>query len=637
MIAVASSGAHKQTQVNLRRRPDQKAIANSLELLLAAHYDVYFLNYLIALHSAGLPVLRNQALATSHKQQGAWVASGYTKKDIAQASKVMEERFTGVEEMLANFNEALFYQYAAYVGTQVPIVDSIEDAKYKTHEFSDCGATSLRNFFHFVLWDDEANALNPQYLTQMGLPVDSRLKDFFKRHNSIETILSDQLHHDWAEVVSGLPGVAYLSPPDSPVCEIGAGLRNMLAVIAHLLFAGDASFAKLTVDEKLNMICKKLSREGFELSWDSDHNVNLEENDTKITLEFEINGDEAFEWEFKPGHFLIKIDHVTELEAEERREAAAQKLNASKPGSRDALKLTSRLLLSFDKPVSFLDQITGQYKYLFFFNMPLERYHYVLTERMEKIRNSSLVYKPEYEKLMLTLGRPVPRDAHELGVGLGILAGTYTSKEVHRPDDGYAQRLLTKHARYLDSLVAKYDKDELYKAIMVSLRFGLAFPVFKFLLDKLVQRGFDVHEPNLKSEPYGLPILPDILAAMKWSIHYPLKEHIAYVIEKGADLSITYTIDGKYFDPLMQAYNLVRQRGKDFLVLFDLLIEKGGSVNYRVSESGQTLLIHAVRDGEKEIVKRLLQAGANPTIQDSEGKRAVDYAQGEIKDLFLEK
>src|SRR5689334_3181984 len=55
------------------------------------------------------------------------------------------------------------------------------------------------------------------------------------------------------------------------------------------------------------------------------------------------------------------------------------------------------------------------------------------------------------------------------------------------------------------------------------------------------------------------------------------------------------------------------------------LIDKGANVNHR-ADGGFTPLMQAALIGQTEIARMLLDAGADPTVKDTAGKSASDYA-----------
>lgn len=60
-------------------------------------------------------------------------------------------------------------------------------------------------------------------------------------------------------------------------------------------------------------------------------------------------------------------------------------------------------------------------------------------------------------------------------------------------------------------------------------------------------------------------------------------------------------------------------------------------LNNRATFKGFTALHYAVLADSKDCIKALLDGGANPTIENEAGHRAIKYArEGEIKDLLDE-
>lgn len=53
-----------------------------------------------------------------------------------------------------------------------------------------------------------------------------------------------------------------------------------------------------------------------------------------------------------------------------------------------------------------------------------------------------------------------------------------------------------------------------------------------------------------------------------------------------------------------------------------------------VDELGRTALHIAAAKGKPDVVRILLEAGANPNAVDAHGKKAVDYAKGEVLELL---
>jgi len=78
-----------------------------------------------------------------------------------------------------------------------------------------------------------------------------------------------------------------------------------------------------------------------------------------------------------------------------------------------------------------------------------------------------------------------------------------------------------------------------------------------------------------------------------------------------------------YFSPL--GYAISKQ--KDTAMIEELL-KRGGDVNIRDSETGETLLIFATKYSSSEVVKALIDAGADLNARNNDGKTALTIAEG---------
>jgi ankyrin repeat protein len=65
----------------------------------------------------------------------------------------------------------------------------------------------------------------------------------------------------------------------------------------------------------------------------------------------------------------------------------------------------------------------------------------------------------------------------------------------------------------------------------------------------------------------------------------------------------------------------------DNLKIVDLLLSRGADVNHLPPRPGTTALIQAASQGNLEIVRRLLQGGANPNLRDADGFSPLEKAE----------
>lgn len=92
---------------------------------------------------------------------------------------------------------------------------------------------------------------------------------------------------------------------------------------------------------------------------------------------------------------------------------------------------------------------------------------------------------------------------------------------------------------------------------------------------------------------------------------------IKRLVEAGADVNAA---NNSGVTPLMNAGGMGNKEA------VELLIQKGANVNHR-TPGNYTPLMQAALVGQIEIVKVLLAAGADPTVKDTGGRTAADYAE----------
>ncbi|MBN8827829.1 MAG: ankyrin repeat domain-containing protein [Sphingobacteriia bacterium] len=159
---------------------------------------------------------------------------------------------------------------------------------------------------------------------------------------------------------------------------------------------------------------------------------------------------------------------------------------------------------------------------------------------------------------------------------------------------------------------------------------------------ELIDNGIDLNVTDIKGhnvlqlaiakemESLILPLakvadnLSDKDLVLEWALNNNQMEIISVLIEKKYNFNVTLP-NGK--TPLIQMatignVSIVRE-----------LIKAGANVNTH-NASGQTALISATKYGHLETVKELVKSGAKIEMKDRFGKTAIDYAKGEMKELF---
>jgi ankyrin repeat protein len=104
-------------------------------------------------------------------------------------------------------------------------------------------------------------------------------------------------------------------------------------------------------------------------------------------------------------------------------------------------------------------------------------------------------------------------------------------------------------------------------------------------------------------------------------------EVIDLLLENGADLN-DFDNEGVSIFDFAVMYNNVR--------IVELLLNQGFDVNHTRRRSGFTPLMGAVCYGRSEIVKKLLDAGADKTARDNYNMNAYDYAKKMHKKSMME-
>ena len=196
----------------------------------------------------------------------------------------------------------------------------------QTEPAPDCVETSFRNFFNIILYNAEKNMFDIERLItkckndtgDIPLQLSHNLITFYNIYTCVTNLQASELYNEWTQVMKKLLGVVYMKPheyaPQARFYEVKSLFPNMLAICNYLLFANSSCFKQLPREKQLDLICNKVSRDDFVLSWeivDADVKKNMLQDIDYVTLRFLINKTHSFEWQLKKGHSVINKGHIT--------------------------------------------------------------------------------------------------------------------------------------------------------------------------------------------------------------------------------------------------------------------------------------------------------------------------------------
>jgi hypothetical protein len=243
-------------------------------------------------------------------------AEGSILRDPAQREQFIQDSWYSGPEGASRRENLIAELYKRGPATLFPELLAFKRVKHGTVSYSDCGETSLRNFFNFILFNPETSSYDLRIIDELeAQSVDPKLhvaiaiRDFYRVHFDPKISTSNQ-HVEWAlNVVSRHEGVHYatsLSETEPQFQIKGEGsARNMFHLLGHLLFEGEerAKWFNLDLDRKIQLLSTLISRPSFQIKTSRRESVRF--NKLSMSISFQLNEKPAFEWRFSHGHIIM--------------------------------------------------------------------------------------------------------------------------------------------------------------------------------------------------------------------------------------------------------------------------------------------------------------------------------------------
>lgn len=139
----------------------------------------------------------------------------------------------------------------------------------------------------------------------------------------------------------------------------------------------------------------------------------------------------------------------------------------------------------------------------------------------------------------------------------------------------------------------------------------------------LIEHGADINAGGVAGPP--------LMAAIQARSF----EVFDYLLAKGANVKVK---NKEEMTPLMLMAQSYNNNSKDAQVRINALLKAGAAVN-DANMSGQTALMMAVNNRSKDMVRILLENGADPSVEDKNGSNILSYAisDPDMLRLFIEK
>lgn len=371
-----------------------------------------------------------EALSPSAKLSGPWLQEKYTSNDYKRIRDHLLSLKGPAEraDYLMNHEEeaAFIAKGAAYYETfrlprlgfkSVQYHHSTQDSV----QFTDCMDSSILNFLAIVLRSPEDNSFDvhtiDENLKSYQLEPNSKFLRFTEEHRDSSSLDTLKAHESWVPLIQELPGIQYVRK----TYEVDTQISNLFKVMNHLLFKSKSGKSPLTDgknSEKMDRLCKLLSREGYELDWDLRDGTkeDLNSRETDIYIRFSVNHIPSFAWNLTQTHSEIhlSVDPTSSWEAGLAHVLTPQLLSKPKANASTSLftTLKMKILLSLPKPTRD-DEEEGQI-----------------------IHNKPSVQKGSPKSLLLSYSYPIERVEDKLK----ILDESLSQKEILRLDS--AKRLI---------------------------------------------------------------------------------------------------------------------------------------------------------------------------------------------------
>jgi hypothetical protein len=275
-------------------------------------------------------------------------------KDFNDFEKVKPE-----DVELAFFLAKGFEAYENIVAEPIKYAQNISIAN-GTNSFSDCGETSLRNFFTLLLSAGNGGIISTEKLKALEEKIFQnriesisnrsdlsqhtiyqQFKTFMTKHLDITYGTSSNIHSAWAEIVSnlnegsdkeGINRVQYgnkkIGAANEESYEIKSnvlnaeakGIFNMFNVIGRIIpdkilnkpWDKDEKVRHTQLVEKLDHLCDLFSSDNMIIGWKNEStNSKINPSDSFMSIVFTIQDatmkeQDAFRWIFQKGHFDIE-------------------------------------------------------------------------------------------------------------------------------------------------------------------------------------------------------------------------------------------------------------------------------------------------------------------------------------------